>query len=623
MPPRRLLTLWHPQVVCGFAVLAIVASSFLTFIYLKHHAHDALDKSLQTVLDTTSEAIAHWSGAQKITVQAWAQNPAVNSLSTDLLSIGTQAEALIFAPAQQKLKSFFEPVTEAAAFEGYFIVNRDNINIASSRSENIGIENILSDRDRFLDRAWSGETIISPPLISDVPLPDLSGRLQQHRITMLVVSPLIDEHEQVHALLMLRLNPLHTFTSILRMGRIGESGETYAIDATGRLASESRFNEQLEMAGLIKAGETPVMNIRITDPGGNLLNTDIEALSEEPRPLTHMARLAIKERKPGSRLDSYKNYRGVDVIGAWVWNEELQIGIATELDSEEAYAGLRNTGWFILGSAVLLSFLSLLVLRSHLTVRRHAEEAIQLAVKAIDADRLKSEFLANMSHEIRTPMNGVLGMLEILQDMELPEKAKKYTGVAYQSADDLLKILNDILDYSRLESGRVNLEHVSFCPKSIVADLIPVLRPEADRKNITLSATFGPDLPAQISGDPGRLRQVLTNLIHNGIKFTDQGAVEIKVSQISAQQVPVELQFEIHDTGPGIPADALPMMFERFHQADLSSTKEFGGAGLGLAICQQLSDLMGGTLQAKSAVGQGSCFTLTLPMSGSGSARAV
>ena len=182
MPPRRLLTLWHPQVVCGFAVLAIVASSFLTFIYLKHHAHDALDKSLQTVLDTTSEAIAHWSGAQKITVQAWAQNPAVNSLSTDLLSIGTQAEALIFAPAQQKLKSFFEPVTEAAAFEGYFIVNRDNINIASSRSENIGIENILSDRDRFLDRAWSGETIISPPLISDVPLPDLSGRLQQHRI---------------------------------------------------------------------------------------------------------------------------------------------------------------------------------------------------------------------------------------------------------------------------------------------------------------------------------------------------------------------------------------------------------------------------------------------------------
>lgn len=619
--PDRNATIWQPQFFFILVIIAIITSSGLTFALLRTYARDDLHKSLQTVLDTTSEAISLWSDTQKISVEAWARNPTVILLSAELLSVSGGRAALLEVPAQDKLRKLFAPIIEAPTFEGYFVTDRNNINIASSRSENVGLKNLLAGNTGLLERAWAGETVISPPITSDVPLPDPSGQLRSQRITMFVISPLSEAEGTVTGLLMLRLNPYHSFTSILTLGRIGDSGETYTINEAGMLVSESRFNNQLERAGIIEAGETPVLSIQVRDPGRNLLPVRGINTQDEGWPLTLMARRLTKEKTPGHNLVGYRDYRGVDVVGAWTWNDELNIGITTEIDSAEAWASLRSATLYVIASAALLSLLSFIILRSHMMMRQQIDTAVQAALQAVDADRLKSEFLANMSHEIRTPMNGVIGMLDLLQALDLPPRAERYTRIAYQSADILLSLLNDILDHSKLESSNVTLEFIDLSPQSVVERTLALLESKADEKNLEISASFAPDLPKTIKGDPVRLQQILTNLIHNGIKFTEEGSIKTTVSvwtnkaeaSGSGAEDPVGLRFDVEDTGEGIPAHVIPLLFDRFQQADQSTTRKYGGSGLGLAICRQLSDLMGGSIEVHSTPGVGSRFSLYLP----------
>lgn len=496
---RRNATGWRPQFLFLLVIIAIITSSGLTFALLRANARDDIYKSLQTVLDTTSEAISLWSDTQKTSVDAWARNPTVILLSEELLSISGGRSVLLDAPAQHKLKNFFAPITETSTYEGYFITDRNNINVASSRSENVGLENLLTRNGNLLERAWAGETVVSSPVMSDVPLPDLSGHLQPQRITMFVVSPLFGADGKVTSLLMLRLNPFHSFTSILTLGRIGDSGETYTINEAGLLVSESRFNTQLEKIGMIETGKTPVMSLQVLDPGRNLLSVRGINTQDEAWPHTLMARRLTKEKTPGHNLLGYRDYRGVDVVGAWTWNDELNIGITTEINSAEAWASLRNATWFVIASAALLSLLSFIILRSHLMMRQQIDNAVQAALQAVDADQLKSEFLANMSHEIRTPMNGVIGMLDLLQALDLPPRAERYARIACQSADILLSLLNDILDHSKLESNNVTLESIDLSPQSIVEGTLALLKSRADEKNLEISASFAPDLPRRKS----------------------------------------------------------------------------------------------------------------------------
>jgi CheY-like chemotaxis protein len=235
-----------------------------------------------------------------------------------------------------------------------------------------------------------------------------------------------------------------------------------------------------------------------------------------------------------------------------------------------------------------------------------------MAEAALVASHTKSEFLANMSHEIRTPMNGVIGMVNFLLETDLTSEQREFASTVKVSADALLFIINDILDFSKIEAGKMTLEKVNFDLEKAVKNTIELLTLEAQNKGLDLSYSIERDTCTSLRGDPTRLRQILVNLLGNAIKFTDQGKVWLEIAPLHETDDEIQLQFSVHDTGIGISEEAQKKLFQSFTQADASTTRKFGGTGLGLVISRKLVELMGGTLALTSKVGEGSTFSFTL-----------
>ena len=284
---------------------------------------------------------------------------------------------------------------------------------------------------------------------------------------------------------------------------------------------------------------------------------------------------------------------------------------------------------FIIGFALLVIFITIFILIAWLiqrnvtdvTERKRSEKALQesekrlsiVLQKAEKANQAKSQFLANMSHELRTPMIAIMGFTELLlEETDLTNEQKYYLGAVHSSSKDLLNIINDILDISRIESGKMGIKAVDFNLNELLANIFNIFKLKVDKKGLEIDLKIADDVPSHLVGDPLRLRQILINLLDNAVKFSQDGKIIVKVIIVKLEAKQITIHFSIQDCGIGISPKATPYLFEAFTQADSSFTRKFGGTGLGLAICKRLINMMEGDIWVESLLGKGSTFSFTV-----------
>ena len=882
------LSIWLSISAIGIFLTVIFVIAQLALQQIEKQIREDIAVSLNTVVQSSHEALAVWVKNHKNSLRQLSFDPTLLSLTQEHLKVSPDREALLKSTSLKELRSFFDNNRDQYGDIGFFIINPDNINIGSMRDTNIGEVNLIAkQRPAILQKAFRGEVVFVLPVQSDVLLKEQSNITSRKPPTMFFAAPIKDKKGDVLAVMTLRIDPTRDFTRLTQIGRIGKSGETYAFDGNGLMISESRFDEHLHKIGLTQPGVSGILNIRVSDPGENLLEGHQPPDSQDQRPLTFMALNAVSG-KSGINVEGYRDYRGVKVLGAWMWDSEFGFGITTEIDEEEALNTFYITRIIVIGVlgitlllSILLTGISLWLGRkankilsksrdeleekvdertnelslsekkhrllfetmeqgviyqdssgaivdanptsekllglsidqmcgrtsidprwkavhedgsdfpgethpamvalktgesvkniimgvfhpqdedyrwilihaipqfraneqkpyrvyttfSDLTERKKTEEELRKLFFAIEASpvmvvitdtegqieyvnpkfteitkftkdqtigenpnilssdfhskeffenmwstilsgkewrgeiynkckngefiwnsaiiapitntdneithfvsmqeditgrkkaekelqnakevaeaatKTKSDFLANMSHEIRTPMNAIIGMSYLAMETNLTPRQLDYLNKIDISAKSLLAIINDILDFSKIEAGKLSIETTDFNLYEILENVVTLSMEKISEKGVELFFNVDQNVPSVLLGDPVRIGQVFNNLLSNAAKFTEDGEIELTITVKEKQEQALTLECAVSDTGIGMTDEQAAKLFQKFSQADTSTTRKYGGTGLGLAITRQLVTLMGGEIQVKSNPGNGSTFYFTV-----------
>jgi len=344
--------------VVSILLLVVVVISQLSLSVIEDQTRKGVAEQLTTVVDSVSESLQVWTENQKNNIYHISSDEYLVGLVKSHLEVSTDKESLLKSDTLMALRQFFSDKRDLNGDVGFFIINENRLNVGSMRNGNIGEVNLIQTQyPDLLDRAFSGEIVFIPPVYSDVALKEESS-LETHHPTMFFAAPIFDSNGSVIAVMTLRLDPLEDFSRLTQIGRIGETGETYAIDRFGRLISVSRFTNQLRELNFIQSGESEVLQIQVKDPGGNLLEGFEPTEPEASRPFTLMAQGALAKENDYN-IEGYRDYRGVLVLGAWIWNEDLELGLTSEIDQEEAMETYYITRLIVMSILGLILFLTL------------------------------------------------------------------------------------------------------------------------------------------------------------------------------------------------------------------------------------------------------------------------
>ncbi len=371
-------------ILVGLFIIVVLVLAAVSLRSIENRVRNGAGKALQAVLYTTNEALHVWVADHKKVVMEIASQPRLLELAKMQLSIPRDGESLLKSPTLGQIRSYLQPTLERRGYVGIFIIAPDKINVASMRDANVGTRNLITEQDgRSLDSVFEGNCRLIPPMWSDVPLRDTSGALMSEILTLFFAAPIIDDTGEVIAVFTVRMDPFKDFTRIAKLGRIGRTGETYAIDGKGMLLTESRFDDELRRVGLIKPGKGAIGSIKVSDPGVNLIEGAPSLVPLKDQPLTRLASRVVLGNSV-TDVSGYRDYRGIPVLGAGLWTSQLGLGVISEIDEQEAlepYYATRNVVWVVLGTTVTLAAVLFLYM---VFIRRRAEEELQNAYDLLE-----------------------------------------------------------------------------------------------------------------------------------------------------------------------------------------------------------------------------------------------
>lgn len=552
------------------------------------------------MVSVSHEGLLLWAEDKKADVASWAQSEPLRQAVLAQLDVPRTGASLKASPSSERIRQLLGPVAHLHDYTGFLVLAPDGTAIASDLQPAVGLKTLLMLDPELIEGALRGEPQLGSPSNGLIPRAANEGT-HREQPALFVAAPIRGDEGSVVAVLVFRLAPERDFTRVVHLGRTGRTGETYAFNGDGRMITRSRFEEQSREAGLLEAGETSILNIELRDPGSDLTQGGSPTRPRSEQPLTLMAVSALGGHS-GSNLTGYADYRGVPVVGSWLWDDSLGVGLATEIDMAEAFRPLRHAQALVLG-LLALTVCGALVLAWILDRR---------ARQLHDALTLRDDFLTLASHELKTPLTvlqlatqrlaaAVTGSGRTLP----PEEQEKLVATLHRHVRRLNKLLEAMFEVTQFEAEGLTLECEAVDLRQVVQEALRELQTEIASRGAEITVV---EHEASVGlWDRARLEQMVVHLLSNALKFGEGQPIEVSLERHFGVS-----RLAVQDHGIGIGPEAQLFIFERFGHA--VSSRHFGGLGLGLCRVRQIVEAHGGRLDVQSTPGAGARFTVELPL---------